>query len=187
VGHLATRTADEHPEPVRAAATLLGATGAAAAAGPVLTPLMRHADAGVRRAAIGSLGRLKVGEPRLVIAALRDGDAGVRHEAARTAALLGDRGFGTILMSRLEEEAEEAVTLALIDALGSLQEARAVPALAALAREMSGVLKRRPLAVRLAAIRALVRIGSPAALAAAAPYKTDRNTDVRNAALVPGA
>jgi HEAT repeat protein len=187
VPHLASRTGDEHAEPVRAAATLLGATGAAAAAGPVLSALVRHADAEVRRAAIGSLGKLKVGDPRLVIGTLRDLDPGVRLEGARTAALLGDRGFGPILAGRLEDEAEEAVVLAMIEALGSLREAKAVPVLAGLAREMSGVLKRRSPAVRVAAVRALVRIGSPDALAAVGPYKTDKNADVRNAALGPGA
>jgi HEAT repeat protein len=186
VRHLATRVASDHVEPIRAAATLLGGTGCPAAV-PVLAPLAHHADAGVRRAAIGSLGRLGGGDAgRTVMAALHDGDAGVRREAASSAGRLGDHGFGPILLGRLKDEADEAAGQALIEALGRLREARAVPALAELAREVSGVFQRRPIAVRVAAIRALVRIGTHDALAAVEPYKTDRHPDVRNAVLVPG-
>jgi len=185
VRHLATRAASEYPEPIRVAATLLGGTGSAAAV-PVLAPLVRHGDAGVRRAAIGSLGRLGGAEAgRLVIATLHDRDPGVRLEAARGVAQLGDRGLGPIVLARLKEEGDEAVELALIEALGQLQEARAVPALAELAREVSGVFQRRPIAVRVAAIRALARIGTHDGLVAAESYKTDRNPDVRNAVRLP--
>ena len=57
VSHLASRAASDQVESLRAAAALLGGTGSADAV-PVLAPLARHADAGVRRAAVGSLGRL---------------------------------------------------------------------------------------------------------------------------------
>ena len=185
--YLAERAASDRVEAIRAAAALLGSTGAADAV-PVLALLARHADAGVRRAAIGSLGRLGGSDAgRLVIAALHDGDPGVRLEAARGAARLDDRGLGPMVMGQLESEPDESVALALIEALGSLQEARAVPALAELARGGSRMFQRRALAVRVAAIGALVRIGTPDALAAVQPYQTDRNPDIRNAALVPGA
>jgi HEAT repeat protein len=186
VRYLATRAAGEHVEAVRAAATLLGATGSSAGV-PVLAPLARHPDAGVRRAAIASLGRLGGAEAgRAVTAALHDGDAGVRREAVVSAVRLDDQGFGPILLGRLKDEADEAVGHALIEALGRLREARAVPALAELARDVSGLFQRRPVAVRVAAIRALAHIGTLDSLAAIEPYKTDRNLDVRNAVLLAG-
>ena len=181
VRHLASRAAGEQVEPLRAAATLLGGSGSADAV-PVLAPLARHGDAGVRRAAVGSLARLGGGEAgRMAMAALRDRDPGVRLEAARGLAHLSDRGFGPIVLGRLAEEADETVGLALIEVLGRLQEPRAVPALADLARETSGVFQRRPVAVRVAAIRALVRIGTADALAVVASYRSDRHPEVRAA------
>ena len=187
VPHLAARATGDHVESARAAATLLGGTGSAAAV-PALAPLARHRDAGVRRAAVGSLARLGGADAgRVVMTALHDGDAGVRREAAVSAARLGEHGFGPILLSRLKDEPDEGVGHALVEALGRLREARAVPALVELAREVSGVFQRRPIAVRVAAIRALARIGTPDAAAAVESYRTDRHPDVRSAATLPGA
>ena len=188
VRHLAERAASDHAEAARAAATLLGATAAPAAALPALAPLVRHADAGVRRAATASAARLGGSEAgRLVIAALRDRDAGVRLEAAKGAAQLGDRSLGAILLGRLKEEGDEAVSLALVEALGRLQEPSAVPALAALAREAGGMFHRRPLAMRLAALRALVSLGTAEALAVVEPFRSDKNPEIRSAAQGPAA
>ncbi|HXY69292.1 MAG TPA: HEAT repeat domain-containing protein [Gemmatimonadales bacterium] len=188
--HLADRAtmAGGTVEALRAAATLLSGTGAGAVAVPALVPLVRHDDAGVRRAATAALARLGGSEAgRAVIAALRDKDAGVRLEAARGAAALGDKGFGAILLGRLKDESDEAVGLALIEALGKLQEAKAVPALADLARESGGMFHKRPVALRVAAIRALVSMGSPDALAAVAPFRSDKQPEIRSAAQGPGA
>jgi HEAT repeat protein len=185
---LAERGAGERVEAARAAATLLGATGAPATAVPALGALARHADAGVRRAAAAAAAQLGGSEAgRLVVAALRDRDAGVRLEAAKGAAALGDRSSGAILLGRLKEESDEAVSLALIDALGRLREPSAVPALADLARESGGMFRRRPLALRLAAIRALASLGTSEALAAVEPFRTDKNPDIRSAAAGPAA
>lgn len=182
VRHLATRAAADQAAPARAAVVLLGASGAAGEAVPVVVPLVRHADAAMRRAAVAALSRL--GGPdagRQVVGALRDGDAGVRLEAARGAAQLGDRGFGPILLGRLGEEGDEVVLLALIEGLGRLQVGHAVPALADLARG-AGMFQRRAAAVRIAAVRALARLGTPEALTALEPFKTDKNPEVRAAA-----
>jgi len=188
VRHLAERATSDRVEAARAAATLLGASGAPVAAVPALAPLLRHADPGVRRAATAAAVRLGGGEAgRLVISALRDRDAGVRLEAARGAAQLGDRSSGAILLGRLKEEGDEAVSLALVEALGRVQEPRAVPALADLAREAGGMFHRRPLAVRLAAIRALVSLGTPEALAVVEPFRADKNPEIRSAAQGPAA
>jgi HEAT repeat protein len=183
LGYLVARVASDQTDTVRAAAALPGATAAAQAV-PTLTPLVRHADAGVRRAAIGALARLGGPEgSRLVVAALRDADPGVRYEAAAGVGRLGDRALAGILLGKLKDETDDGVVTALIETLGRLKEARAVPQLTELARGVSGVFQRFPVAVRIAAVRALVRIGTPDALAAAAPFKDDRNPDVRNAAL----
>ena len=185
VRYLAGRAATEHVDSVRAAAALLGRTGSAESA-PVLALLVRHADAGVRAAAVGALARLGGGEAgRLVMAALHDREPAVRLDAARAAWRLADHGFGPILLGRVKDEADEAVSVALIEALGRLREARALPALVELAREASGVFHRRPVAVRVAALRALAAIGTPEALAAVSPYQADRHPDVRGAAQPP--
>jgi HEAT repeat protein len=50
---------------------------------------------------------------------------------------------------------------------------------------VSGVFRRAPVAVRVAAIRALVALGTPEAQAAVAPFRLDRNPDLKNAASEP--
>jgi HEAT repeat protein len=183
VAYLGTRAAAEVVEPARAAATLLGSFGLPGAVAVLGAPA-RHADAGVRRAAIGSLARLGGSDAaRLVVGALRDADPGVRFEAAGGVARLGARAFAGIVLGRLKEEPDDGVVVALIEALGRLKEPRAVPHLAELARGAGGVFRRRPLPQRVAAIRALARIGTPEALAAVEPFKSEKNFELRNAAL----
>jgi len=181
-GYLVSRLTSDHTEAIRAAATLLGALGDAEAVAAV-APLARHADAGLRRAAIGALARLGGAEAaRVVVAALKDGDAGVRLEAAGGVALLGDRAFGPIVLARLRDEPDDGVVVALMETLGRLKEARAVPHLAELAKGVSGVFRRFPVGVRAAAIRALVAVGTSEALEAVEPYKADRNPELKTAA-----
>jgi HEAT repeat protein len=183
VAYLGTRAAAEVVEPARAAATLLGSVGLPGAVAVLGAPA-RHADAGVRRAAVGSLARLGGSDAaRLVVGALRDADPGVRFEAAGGVARLGARAFAGIVLGRLMEEPDDGVAIALIETLGRLKEPRAVPHLAELARGAGGVFRRRPLGLRVAAIRALAHIGTPEALAAVEPFKSEKNFELRNAAL----
>jgi HEAT repeat protein len=183
VAYLGTRAAAEVVEPARAAATLLGSVGLPGAVAVLGAPA-RHADAGVRRAAIASLARLGGSDAaRLVVGALRDADPGVRFEAAGGVARLGARAFAGIVLGRLMEEPDDGVAVALIETLGRLKEPRAVPHLAELGRGAGGVFRRRPLSLRVAAIRALAHIGTPEALAAIEPFKSEKNFELRNAAL----
>jgi HEAT repeat protein len=184
-GYLVSRLAADNTTAARAAATLLGALGDAGAAG-ALAPLARHTDAGLRRAVVGALAMLGgTDASRTVVTALRDGDSGVRLEAAGGLARLGDRAFGPILLGRLKDEPDDFVVVALVDALATLKDARAVPQLAELAKGVSGVFRRFPVAVRVAAVRALVALGTPEALAAVAPFRVDRNPDLKDAASEP--
>lgn len=183
LAYLISRVASDQTLTARAAATLLGASGDGAAV-PPLVSVVRHPDAGVRRAAVGALARLGGAEgSRAVVAALRDGDPGVRLEAATGVARLGEGAFGPIVLGRLKDEPDDGVVIALIDTLGRLKEPRAVSQLVELAVGVSGVFRRFPITVRIAAIRALADIGTPEALAAIEPYKQDRHPDLRNAAL----
>ncbi len=183
--YLVSLLGSEQTDAVRGAAALLGGSGSAQVV-PALAPLARHADAGVRRASVGALAMLGGSDAsRLVVAALRDSAPGVRFEAAAGAGRLGDRSLGGILAAKLNDETDVGVVTALIESLGRLKEARAVPQLVELARGVSGVFQRFPVAVRVAAVRALVRVGTPEALAAAEPYKVDRNPELRAAALEP--
>jgi len=183
--YLVSRLAADHPAAARASAALLGALGEAAAVG-ALAPLTRHTDAGLRRAAVGALARLGgTDASRAVVTALRDADPGVRFEAAAGLARLGDRAFAPILLARLKDELDDSVVIALVDALARVGDPRAVPQLVELAKGVSGVFRRSPVAVRASAIRALVALGTPEALAAVAPFKADRHPDLKNAASEP--
>lgn len=179
----ARSTSDDRPLAALAHATLLAATRSARAA-PLLGKLAHHADASVRAAAVSGLARLDVPDAsRLVTGALRDGDPAVRAAAARGVTWFGDHTVGGIVLARLNEEQEETVAVYLIEALGALREMRAVGPLSDLARGVSGVFQRHPVAVRAAAIRALGALGTPEARAVVESHKGDRLSELREAAL----
>jgi HEAT repeat protein len=113
---------------------------------------------------------------------LRDTDAKVRAAAARGSALYGAASLTPVLLARLEEEEEPEAMIALIDAVGELGDARAAPVLAEIARGVSGLFRRHPVAVRVAALRALGRIGTPEAREAVAEFRHDRSEELRRAA-----
>ncbi len=180
VARLAT---ESRPEAARAYATFLGAIESPAGL-PALDGLAMHADAGVRAAALAAL--VRIGGPeanRQVIHALRDASPAVRIEAARGVTWMGDRSVTGIIMTRLKEETEEGVVVPLLAALGQLKEVRAVALLAELAKGVSGVFQRHPVAVRAAALRALGAIGTPEARAAVEGYRHDRTPELRSAAI----
>lgn len=183
VAPIAARVAAEpRPEAARAYAVFLGVIESPSGI-PALSTLTHHPDASVRAAAIAALTRIGGHEAnRLVVHALRDASPTVRAEAAKGVAWLGDRSVAGIVMARLKDETEEAVVVPLLDALGGLKETRAVGLLADLAKGVSGVFQRHPVAVRAAAIRALGRIASPEARAAVESHRNDRIPELRAAA-----
>lgn len=183
VAPIAARVAAEpRPEAARAYAVFLGAIESPSGI-PTLSALAHHADASVRAAAVVALARIGGHEAnRLVVHALRDASPAVRTEAAKGVAWIGDRSVAGIVMARLKEETEAAVLVPLLDALGELKETRAVGLLSDLAKGVSGLFQRHPVAVRVAAIRALGRMDSPEARAAVESHRHDHIPELKAAA-----
>src|SRR5688500_4402193 len=166
---------------VRDAAELLGEMKAAEAEGP-LTPLLRHSDERVRRAAAHAL--VQIGTGTAVRAVQRAGEsaAEVREEAASALGRRrGERTSATTLVRALENEEEEDVQFAILAALGKVATQDAVNRLAK-AAEPDGVLfRRKSTAYRVAAVRALGESRTPVAAAALRTLLNDRDRDVREA------
>jgi HEAT repeat protein len=169
---------------VRDAAELLGEMKAAEAEGP-LTPLLRHPDEHVRRAATHALVQIGTGSAvRAVQRAVSDAQstAEVRQEAA--AALgrrRGERTSATTLVRALENEEEEDVQFAILAALGKVATQDAVNRLVK-AAEPDGVLfRRKSTAYRAAAVRALGESRTPVAAAALRMLLNDKDREVREA------
>jgi HEAT repeat protein len=169
---------------VRDAAELLGEMKAAEAEGP-LTPLLRHSDERVRRAAAHALVQIGTGTAvRAVQRAVGDADsaADVRQEAASALGRRrGERTSATTLVRALENEEEEDVQFAILAALGKVATQDAVNRLVK-AAEPDGVLfRRKSTAYRVAAVRALGESKTPVAAAALRMLLNDKDREVREA------
>jgi HEAT repeat protein len=169
---------------VRDAAELLGEMKAAEAEGP-LTPLLRHSDERVRRAAAHAL--VQIGTSTAVRAVQRavsdtDNAAEVRQEAASALGRRrGERTSATTLVRALENEEEEEVQFAILAALGKVATQDAVNRLVK-AAEPDGVLfRRKSIEYRVAAVRALGESGTPVAAAALRMLLNDKDREVRAA------
>jgi HEAT repeat protein len=169
---------------VRDAAELLGEMKAAEAEGS-LTPLLRHSDERVRRAAAHALVQIGTGTAvRAVQRAVSDTEntAEVRQEAASALGRRrGERTSATTLVRALENEEEEEVQFAILAALGKVATQDAVNRLVK-AAEPDGVLfRRKSTAYRVAAVRALGESKTPVAAAALRMLANDKDRDVRAA------
>jgi HEAT repeat protein len=169
---------------VRDAAELLGEMKAAEAEGP-LTPLLRHPDERVRRAAAHAL--VQIGTTtalRAVQRAVSDTESGaeVRQEAASALGRRrGERTSATTLVRALENEEEEDVQFAILAALGKVATQDAVNRLVK-AAEPDGVLfRRKSTAYRVAAVQALGDSRTPVAAAALRMLLNDKDREVRAA------
>jgi hypothetical protein len=168
---------------VRDAAELLGEMKAAEAEGP-LTPLLRHSDDRVRRAAAHALVQIGTGTAvRAVQRAVTDTEnAEVRQEAVSALGRRrGERTSATTLVRALENEEEEEVQFAILAALGKVATQDAVNRLVK-AAEPDGVLfRRKSTEYRVAAVRALGESRTPVAAAALRQLLNDKERDVREA------
>jgi HEAT repeat protein len=169
---------------VRDAAELLGEMKAAEAEGP-LTPLLRHSDERVRRAAAHALVQIGTGTAlRAVQRAVSDTEsaAEVRQEAASAlGGRPGERTSATTLVRALEKEEEEDVQFAILAALGKVATQDAVNRLVK-AAEPDGVLfRRKSTAYRIAAVHALGESRTPVAAAALRMMVDDKDREVREA------
>lgn len=173
---------DARGKTARAYAELLGATGSAEAV-PMLSALAMHGEATVRSAAIAGLARIfDPAASRAVIHALNDSEPEVRRTAAHGIAWFGDASVLPLILVRLEQEEDHEVAAGLVGALGELRDPAAVAMLVEVSRGRSGVFRRHPTEVRVAAVRALGMIGTAEARAAVEAHLDDRRPDVRAAA-----
>jgi len=169
---------------VRDAAELLGEMKAGEAEGP-LTPLLRHSDERVRRAAAHAL--VQIGTAAALHAVQRavsdtGNAADLRQEAASALGRRrGERTSATTLVRALENEEEEDVQFAILAALGKVATQDAVNRLVK-AAEPDGVLfRRKSTAYRVAAVRALAESRTQAAAAALRTLLEDKDREVRAA------
>lgn len=147
---------------------------------PSLRPVLTHDDARVRRELVMALGRIggeEVGP--LLVAGLDDPDPDVRTAAATAVGALRVSEAGRSLRDRLGEEEVEKVRIRVLRALGALEDPAAVPDLEKHAR--GGFFSRPASAVRIAAYRALARIGTPRARSLVEEARDDRDPEVRRA------
>lgn len=145
-----------------------------------LRPVLTHDDARVRREAVMALGRIGGEEAGpLLVAGLDDLDPDVRTAAATAVGALRVSEAGRSLRDRLGEEEVEKVRIRVLRALGALEDPAAVPDLEKHAR--GGFFSRPPSAVRIAAYRALARIGTPRARSLVEEARDDRDPEVRRA------
>ena len=175
------KLADADPQIVAAAAEFMGLTGSPQAI-TLLLPLLRHASEFVREAALLGLaeaGGREISRPAMP--ALKDESVAVRMAAARAVAAGGDSASSTVLIRRLDQEADEGVQAELLRAIGRLGAKEALDVLAKYA-EPGGVMNRRSATVRAAAVDALRHITRPEARGLLELYSKDKEPAVRKAA-----
>jgi len=142
-----------------------------------------HRDERVRRAVAGALG--KIGSTEALEALrhlLNDVDPMVRLQAAQGIGGEWGRGLVMSIAVRLPDETHADVLRELHLALGRLGTAEAVQALRASAAPPKGLLGRKPVALRLAAVEGLALASGPAAAGALQELLGDADEQVRAAA-----
>ncbi|NUP56260.1 MAG: HEAT repeat domain-containing protein [Gemmatimonadaceae bacterium] len=167
----------------RNAAALLGEMQARDAEKP-LTGLLHHDDERVRHAAIVALMRLGTARSMPTIQeGLRDRAPQIRMQAA--AALVGrkERNVPDLLLRALDDERDDEVAAAFLLALGRLGTPDAVARLIATAEADRGLFRRKPVALRVAAVQALAEVDTEQARAALTALQGDKDEDVRATAV----
>jgi HEAT repeat protein len=167
----------------RNAAALLGEMQAREAEKP-LAALLHHDDERVRHAATISLMRLGTARSLPTIQeALKDGAPRIRMEAA--AALVGRResNVTSMLVRALDDERDDEVSASFLIALGRLGTPDAVSRLIATAEPDKGMFRRKPVALRVAAVQGLAEARTDEALDALKSLQGDKDEDVRATAV----
>lgn len=166
---------------VRNAADLLGEMRALEAEEP-LSALLIHGDDRVRRSAARAL--LQLGTrtaSKAVHEAMRSQSPEVRAQIAGAIAGRPDAQTVVTLTRALDDEADTEVQRALIDALGRVGTPEAVRRLASIAAPDGRLFRRKPGALRVAAVQALGEARTPEAVAALRELEKDRDREVREA------
>jgi HEAT repeat protein len=165
----------------RNAATLLGEMKAREAEQP-LRKLIHHDDERVRHAATSALMHLGTPHSMPAIAhALKEAAPQMRMRAA--AELVSRKhGEGTAhLLRALDDERDDEVRAAFLLALGRLAARDGVERLIAAAQPERGLFRKKPVALRVAAVQGLGEARTPEAIEALRALRQDRDPDVRAA------
>jgi hypothetical protein len=140
-----------------------------------------HADERVRRSVAGALARIGgAGAVEPLRRALRDPSPGVRLEAAKGLDGRKNRNLAMSLAVQAEEESKPDVQKEMYLALGRIGSTEAIQALRKAAEPGGKLFRRKPLAVRLAAVAGLHAAG-PSAANALKEMLGDDERDVRDA------
>lgn len=165
---------------VRNAADLCGEMGLADAV-PELAKQSSHADERVRKAvaeALGKIGTMQAMEP--IRALLTDASPAVRLKAVTHLSGRGARGMPPAISALLDTEDNADVQREALLALGRIATPDAILQLREWAQPGGKLLRRKPLAVRLAAVKGLALAG-PAAADALAALNRDDTPEIRAA------
>ncbi|HEX5077275.1 MAG TPA: HEAT repeat domain-containing protein [Gemmatimonadaceae bacterium] len=164
---------------VRNAVDLLGEMRAAEAENALLE-VVTHREERVRRSAATALARL--GTLRSVQAVEKmaaDAVPEVRAHAAQGLGGVKSPRAVSVLARALDRETDTEVQAVILAALGRQATDEAVARLTQAAEPDGRLFKRKPTALRLAAVQALVEANTPAALAALQRFADDREREVR--------
>ncbi len=167
----------------RNAAAILGEMQAREAEKP-LAGLLHHDDERVRHAATVALMRLGTARSLPTIQeALKDRAPQLRMQAA--AALVGrkENNVTGLLLKALDEERDDEVCASFLIALGRLATTDAVARLIATAEPDKGLFRKKPVALRVAAVQGLSEARSDAAVEALRALQADKDEDVRATAV----
>jgi HEAT repeat protein len=169
---------DERWYVVRNATWLLGEL-AATEADRRLAELMSHREPRVRRAVVIALGRLRTSRALLaLLQSINDSSPDVRLQAVQAIAAAKNSRAIPWLIEALDHEQDAGVQAALIAALGAAPTEDGIARLMR-AAEAGGILVRKPAALRLRAIEALVEAGTASARQALEALLSDRDREVR--------
>ena len=167
----------------RNAAAILGEMQARDAEKP-LAGLLHHDDERVRHAATVALMRLGTARSFPTIQeALKDGAPQLRMQAA--AALVGrkETNVTSLLLKALDEERDDEVCASFLIALGRIATPDAVARLIATAEPDKGLFRKKPVALRVAAVQGLSEARSDVAVKALKALQSDKDEDVRATAV----
>ena len=168
----------------RNAAELLGELEVTQAEHP-LAELLHHEDDRVRRSSNSALMRL--GTPRAMQAiqeSLTDGAPQSRKDAAQAIVARKDLKSAAVLIKALDAERDEDVQLSFLASLGKLATPDAVERLIRSAEPERGLFKKKATQIRVAAVHGLAEARTPAAMDALRALQEDRDSSVREAAIV---
>ncbi len=167
----------------RTAATLLGEMQAVAAEKP-LSDLLHHDDERVRHAATISLMRLGTTRAMQTIQdAFKDRAPQIRIAAAAALVQRKDVRTAAMLLRALDDEKDDEVSAAYLIALGRLATGDAVDRLIATAEANRGLFRKKPVALRVAAVQGLAEARTPEAIATLRALQQDKDEDVQATAV----